>query len=88
MNKRSAGGFFPKFRRQWVVSLALLATVGLGGSIFEVVSATHPSHTHAMQAAATQKQQPAEGTAYPVPAASEVFSGTPAPQSVEVIPSF
>ena len=88
MNKRSAGSSFPRFRRQWLVSLALLAAVGLGGSILEVLSGTHPAETHAMQAVSAQTQQPTQGISYPVPAASEVFSGAPAPQSADVIPSF
>ncbi|SCK51198.1 hypothetical protein VAR608DRAFT_5144 [Variovorax sp. HW608] len=87
MNKRSAGGSFPKFGWQWIISLALLATAGLGGSIIEGLSGTHPSHAAAMHAGAAQAQ-PTEGISYPVPAASGVFANTPAPQSTEVIPSF
>ena len=87
MNKRSAGGF-PRFGRQWLISLALLATVGLGSSIVEGLSETaHRSKAPATRPAVTQAQS-TEGISYPVPAASDVFSGTPAPQSVEVIPSF
>ena len=87
MNKRSAGGF-PKFGWQWIISLALLATVGLGSSIVEGLSETsHRSKAPAKQPVATQGQS-TEGTRYPVPAASDVFSGTQAPQSAEVIPSF
>ncbi|MBB3175787.1 hypothetical protein [Variovorax sp. Sphag1AA] len=87
MNKRSTGGF-PKFGWQWVISLALLATVGLGSSIVEGLSETaHRSKAPVTRPAAAQAQS-TEQTTYPVPAASDVFSGTPAPQSTDVIPSF
>ena len=87
MNKRSAGGF-PKFGRQWLISLALLATVGLGSSIVEGLSETaHRSEAPATRPATTQAQA-TEATSYAVPSASDVFSGATAQQSVEVIPSF
>lgn len=87
MNKRSAGGF-PKFGWQWLISLALLATVGLGSSIVEGLSETAHRAKAPVTRPATAQAQATEATSYPVPAASDVFSDTQAPESAEVIPSF
>ncbi|SEA18156.1 hypothetical protein [Variovorax sp. YR216] len=86
MNKRSAGSSFPRFGRQWLVALALLATVVLGTSIVEESLKSHPSEA-ARPSAAVQTPSAAEA-GYAVPSASEVFSGTPTPQNIEYIPSF
>ncbi|MEJ8810107.1 hypothetical protein WKW77_03460 [Variovorax ureilyticus] len=87
MNKRSAGGSFPRFGRQWFVALALLAAIVLGTSIAEGPIRSHPSHDAPIPASGTPAAA-SEGSSFPVPAASEVFSNAPSPSSVEVIPSF
>lgn len=87
MKKRSVWGSILKVGWHWIVALLLVATAGLGSSIIERIPGLQPLHGAPMHATAAQAQ-PKEGTSYPVPAASEVFSGTPLPETIEAIPSF